>query len=151
MAPGLTDTAGAPVAQASAAAPHQQLKTGPVSKALFPDGLKTTGQHPPIYDLLQPYENFPKEISGPTVWKPEEYVDNPEKWTHRFTEEEIAELSQAADVFIESKVPLTGISKVCRSIYYPLPPLPPALDPVLTSRIESIPPPEIVSLDARIA
>lgn len=113
MAPGLTDSVPAPVAQSAAAAPHQQLKAGPVSKALFPDGLKTTGQHPPIYDQLQPYSNFPKEIPGQTVWKAEDYTNNPEKWTHRFTDEEVAELSQAADDFLASKTPLTGISKVC--------------------------------------
>jgi hypothetical protein len=112
MAPGLTDIAPAPGAQAAAAAPHQQLKARPVSKAIFPDGLKTTGQHPPIYEQLQPYDNLPKEITGRTVWKAEDYTNNPEKWTHRFTDEEIAELSQAADAFIDSKTPLTGISKV---------------------------------------
>jgi hypothetical protein len=113
MAPGLTDSAPAPRASGVAAAnAHQQLKAGPVSKAIFPDGLKTTGQHPPIYEQLQPYENFPKEITGRTVWKAEDYKDNPERWTHRFTDEEIKELSDAADAFLESKIPLTGISKV---------------------------------------
>lgn len=104
MAPGLTESLPTP--------PHQ---LGPIDRNIFPDGLKTTGQHPPLYDQLQPFEKFPKEISGPTVWKAEEYRDNPEKWTHRFTDEEIEELSTAADNFIASKTPLTGISKVCNS------------------------------------
>ena len=34
---------------------------------IFPDGLKTTGQHPPLYDELHPYEKFPKEITGRTL------------------------------------------------------------------------------------
>ena len=91
-------------------APHD-LK-GPISWDLFPDGLKTTGQHPPLYDQLVPFEKFPKEITGPTVWKAEEYREHPEKWTHVFTEAQIEELSKASDAFIASKTPLTGISKV---------------------------------------
>ncbi|KAE8163559.1 hypothetical protein BDV40DRAFT_135065 [Aspergillus tamarii] len=78
---------------------------------IFPDGLKTTGQHAPLYDHIKNFEQFPKEISGPTVWKAEEYRDAPEKWTHRFTPEEIAELSATADQFLANKIPLTGISK----------------------------------------
>lgn len=102
----------APVMFETAATPAHQLKTTPVSRDLFPDGLKTTGQHPPLYDQLKPFSQFPKEITGPTAWKAEEYTDSPEKWTHRFTEEEVVELSDAADAFIASKTPLTGISRV---------------------------------------
>lgn len=105
MAPGVVDTLPTP--------PHQ-LK-GTVDLNLFPDGLKTTGQHPPIYEELKPFEAFPKEITGPTVWTAEEYREHPEKWTHRFTEEELEELSTTADKFIASGTPLTGISKVCFS------------------------------------
>ncbi|GIJ99051.1 hypothetical protein Aspvir_001175 [Aspergillus viridinutans] len=79
--------------------------------SLFPDGLKTTGQHPPLYEHLQPFERFPKEITGPTVWTAAEYRDHPEKWTHRFTPEELDELSGTADEFIRNKIPLTGISQ----------------------------------------
>lgn len=82
-------------------------------RSIFPDGIRTSGQHPPLYDVLKPYEEFPKEIAGPTVWKKEDYVDKPEAWVHRFTKEEIQELSEAADQFIERGIPLTGISKVC--------------------------------------
>ncbi|KAL2855996.1 hypothetical protein BJY01DRAFT_203619 [Aspergillus pseudoustus] len=89
------------------------LTQAPVAVPLdvFPDGLKTTGQHPPIYEALHPFDEFPKQISGPTLWKAEDYRDAPEKWTHRFTEEEVAELSATADAFLASKTPLTGISK----------------------------------------
>lgn len=79
---------------------------------IFPDGIRTSGQHPPIYEQLKPYSAFPKEISGPTVWKREDYIDNPEKWVHPFTDEEVQELSDTADRFIEQGIPLTGISKV---------------------------------------
>ncbi|KKA21199.1 Uncharacterized protein T310_4777 [Rasamsonia emersonii CBS 393.64] len=113
MAPGVVDTLPTP--------PHQ-LK-GTVDLNLFPDGLKTTGQHPPIYEELKPFEAFPKEITGPTVWTAEEYREHPEKWTHRFTEEELEELSTTADKFIASGTPLTGISKS----NFPLPKLGPFL------------------------
>lgn len=83
------------------------------SKKLFPDGIKTSGQFDPNYDLLKPYEEFPKEITGPTVWKAEEYAKSPETWTHYFAEEELKELSDAADAFMASETPLTGITKVC--------------------------------------
>ncbi|KAL4803783.1 hypothetical protein BDV18DRAFT_39399 [Aspergillus unguis] len=90
----------------------------------FPDGLKTTGQHPPLYDELHPFEKFPKSISGRTLWKAEDYRGAPEKWTHRFSAEEIAELSDAADAFLAAKTPLTGISKS----KFPLPKLAAYLD-----------------------
>lgn len=89
----------------------------PLSLDAFPDGLKTTGQHPPLYDALRPFDKFPKSISGPTLWKPEDYKDAPEKWTHRFSAEEIAELSATADAFLAATTPLTGISKV---VFIPL-------------------------------
>lgn len=82
-----------------------------MSKAIFPDGIKTSGQHPPLYDLLKPFEEFPKEITGPTVWETKDYVNNPERWVHRFNDAEVAELGKAADDFIASKTPLTGISQ----------------------------------------
>lgn len=88
----------------------------PVDTKIFPDGLKTSGQHPPLYDQLRPYSDFPKEITGETVWKSEDYQNNPERWVHPFSAEEIAELSEAADKFIEEKLPLTGISQVS---YFP--------------------------------
>ena len=82
------------------------------SKLIFPDGIKTSGQTDPEYDLIKPYEDFPKEITGSTVWKAEDYKDNTEQWTHFFSEEEVEEMSKAADAFIASDTPLTGICKV---------------------------------------
>ncbi|KAJ6086136.1 hypothetical protein N7486_010417 [Penicillium sp. IBT 16267x] len=100
----------APAATASApTAPHNLAKEAPLH--IFPDGLRTTGQHDPLYDHIQPFEKFPKQITGPTVWNPEEYRSKPETWTHQFTADQIEELSNAADAFLASKTPLTGISK----------------------------------------
>lgn len=82
----------------------------PVDKSVFPDGFKSTGQHPPLYDRLYPYSAFPKEIDGPTLWRPEDYSTHPERWVHPFSVDEIEELSQAADDFIAQGLPLTGIN-----------------------------------------
>lgn len=92
-----------------AASPASQTK---VDRAIFPDGLKTSGQQEPVYSLIQPYEKFTKHITGPTVWQAEQYKSHPEKWVHVFTDEEVAEIEDAADRFIELDLPLTGIIKV---------------------------------------
>lgn len=78
----------------------------------IPDGLQTSGQHPPLYADLRPYDDFPKHIEGDTVWATAELQGNPQYWTHQLTEEEIAELSDAADRFAGEDIQLTGISKV---------------------------------------
>lgn len=109
MAP--VSTSPAPVATTSAS----------VNKAVFPDGYKTSGQHPANYSLLQPYDAFPKQITGPTVWAKEHYQNHPERWTHVFSESEIAELSRAADDFLAAGHPLTGMTKE----KFPLPTLAP--------------------------
>ena len=92
----------------------------PVDIKVFPDGIRTSGQHPPIPDAIRPYSEFPKEITGQSVWKAEDYINNPERWVHVLTEDEVTELSATADKFLDEKLPLTGISKVfCHSNYCP--------------------------------
>ncbi|KAF7870058.1 uncharacterized protein EAF02_009248 [Botrytis sinoallii] len=105
MAPSLLNTQ--PIAPHQLSSPSQKT----IDRKVFPDGIKTSGQHPPLYDQLRPYSDFPKEITGETVWKAEDYINNPERWVHVFNEEEIAELSAVADKFIADKIPLTGISQ----------------------------------------
>jgi hypothetical protein len=100
MAPGLVEATGS------------QTLSRPVKLSVFPDGFKTSGQHPPVYSQVRPYADFPKIHTGPTVWKPEDYREHPELWTHRFTADEVAEISHATDQFIQGGAPLTGISKV---------------------------------------
>jgi hypothetical protein len=99
-------------------APHQWSSPAQtvVDRKIFPDGIKTSGQHPPLYDLLRPYSDFPKEIKGETVWEAEGYTNNPERWVHVFNDEEVNELGVAADKFLADKTPLTGISKVSKSM-----------------------------------
>ncbi|KAF2716605.1 Clavaminate synthase-like protein [Polychaeton citri CBS 116435] len=72
---------------------------------------KTSGQLDPQYDLLRPYEAFPYHIDAPTVWKAEDYAHNPERWTHHLNDEEVSELSAAADAFFESGENIVHISK----------------------------------------
>ena len=87
-------------------------KSAPTS--IFPDGIKTSGQHPPLYDQLKSFEEFPSEIGGPTVWNADDYRNSPERWTHHLSEDEVSELGNAADDFKAAGIPLTGISKVFR-------------------------------------
>ncbi|CAF9922510.1 MAG: hypothetical protein ALECFALPRED_002109 [Alectoria fallacina] len=101
MAPGLTATL----------PNHSPTIQKQVPRSIFPDGIKTSGQHPPLTHQLSPYEDFPDEITGATVWDADDYKNNPERWTHWFTEEEVAEMSEAADSFRDAEIPLTGISK----------------------------------------
>lgn len=92
--------------------PSQTFSYNNPSPKVFPDGIKTSGQTNPNYDQVRPYSAFPKEITGPTAWDAVEYANNPERWTHVFSDDEIAEISKAADDFIASDTPLTGITKV---------------------------------------
>ncbi|KAK0720241.1 hypothetical protein B0H67DRAFT_487172 [Lasiosphaeris hirsuta] len=111
MAPGiLVDEPQQQVAE-SVKVPQPRNLNDTASRSIFPDGIRTSGQHNPLYDVLRPYADFPKEITGPTVWQSDEYVNKPERWVHPFTDDEIAELSATADAFIASGTPLTGIGK----------------------------------------
>ncbi|KAJ5667307.1 taurine catabolism dioxygenase TauD [Penicillium longicatenatum] len=83
----------------------------PIDRKLFPDGLRTSGQHPPVPDQLRAFEEFPREISGPTVWTPQEMIDHPEQWIHHWTENELQQLLEAVENFIASGTPLVNISK----------------------------------------
>ncbi|KAK4236174.1 hypothetical protein C8A03DRAFT_45787 [Achaetomium macrosporum] len=105
MAPGLL------VDEAQEHVPHSSKRNEDAPRHIFPDGIRTSGQHPPLYHLLKPYSSFPKEITGPTVWQASDFTTHPERWIHRFTPLEVSELSAAADAFIASGTPLTGISQ----------------------------------------
>ncbi|KAJ5151337.1 uncharacterized protein N7482_010589 [Penicillium canariense] len=97
-----------------------QVMPTSIDLSAFPDGLKTSGQHPPVSSRIRPYSDFPKVHGGPTVWKAEDYRENPDRWTHRLTDEEINELGTVADEYIQKDLPLTGISKQTN---FPLPKL----------------------------
>lgn len=72
----------------------------------------TSGQHEPIPGLLAPYDSFPKVISGPTVWKREDFVNDTSRWQHRWTPELIAELEESYAAFQATGVDLPQINKV---------------------------------------
>lgn len=110
MAPGILATESPAIADTSPRWAKSANDQAP--RSIFPDGIRTSGQHEPVADLLRPYSEFPKRITGPTLWNRDDYVNNPEKWTHAFTDDEVAELGRAADNFIERGIPLTGITKV---------------------------------------
>lgn len=83
-----------------------------VDTAIFPDGIKTSGQLEPIYSQLYPYSAFPKQIptTAPTYWESADYASNPSLWQHPFSDDELTSLSQAADDFIAQNLPITGIN-----------------------------------------
>ena len=91
--------------------PSSKRTNNNAPRNIFPDGIKTSGQHPPLYPLLKSYPDFPVEITGRTVWRAEDYQHSPDKWIHRLTDSEKAELSAAADAFIASVLPLTGMTR----------------------------------------
>ena len=96
----------------NAPSPAHRLHGEPIDySSNFPDDMKPSGQHPPIYEMLQPFSSFPQDITGPTVWRREDYVNDQTKWVHRFSVEEIQELSNAADAFLDAGEPLTSISQ----------------------------------------
>ncbi|WOO78270.1 Taurine hydroxylase-like protein SAT17 [Vanrija pseudolonga] len=71
----------------------------------------TSGQHEPVFSLLEPYDNFPKQITGPTVWTREELLENPSYWKHQWTDELIAEVEEAHAAFEATGKPITAITK----------------------------------------
>jgi hypothetical protein len=150
MAPALTSSA--------PTAPHElskKLVNNDAPRNIFPDGIKTSGQHEPLYDQLRPYSDFPKEITGvrtyhsihlpsthasnadtntsqSTAWSKSEYTNDPERWTHQFSDDEVKEISDAADAFIASSTPLTGIAKE----KFPLPVFSKFLEPLRKELID---------------
>ena len=90
---------------------HIFNETAQVDLSIFPDGVKTSGQHPPLHDEIAPYSSFPEEITGPTFWSPGDYQNHPEHWTHPLNNVEITELSHTADNFMKQEIPLIGITK----------------------------------------
>ncbi|KAL0632026.1 hypothetical protein Q9L58_009115 [Maublancomyces gigas] len=89
-------------------APSIIAKDGLVSSGVR---VKTSGQLEPEYSLLGSYEDFPKRIEGLTVWKAEDYRENPEKWTHVWNNEEVEEIEAATDGFLNAGYNLTDITK----------------------------------------
>ncbi|CBX98286.1 similar to Taurine catabolism dioxygenase TauD [Plenodomus lingam JN3] len=128
MAPALTS--------AAPTAPHelspQTTTTDKAHKSVFPDGIRTSGQHEPIYSQLRPYSDFPTEIIGPTAWTKDDYAPHPSRWTHVFSASEIDEISAAADAFLASDTPLTGITRA----KFPLPQFSTYLQPLRNELID---------------
>jgi hypothetical protein len=97
------------IAETLPEAPHT-FKNHLAPKNAFPDGIRTSGQHEPLWDQLRPYEEFPKEITGRTLWKADDFRNDPDRWVHRFSPAEVEEISKASDDFMKSGIPLTGIT-----------------------------------------
>ncbi|KAL1844815.1 hypothetical protein VTK73DRAFT_1738 [Phialemonium thermophilum] len=86
MAPALVEQ---PVAAHDLHAPREKgpsWTTNPITdnenapRSIFPDGIRTSGQHPPLYDVLRPFADFPEHITGKTVWDAKDFISHPERW-----------------------------------------------------------------------
>jgi len=86
----------------------------------------TAGQLEPLFDQIAPFEDFPEFATGPTVWDAADYRHSPEKWVHRWTDEEIAEIERATDGFRAAGHGITDIKKEL----FPLPNVGPWLETV---------------------
>ncbi|PWZ00049.1 Clavaminate synthase-like protein [Testicularia cyperi] len=73
----------------------------------------TSGQHDIDASQLTPYEELPKQITGPTVWNPSLYTapDSTEQWIHHFTPTQIEQLETAARLYLESGRELSEIER----------------------------------------
>ncbi|EJT47926.1 hypothetical protein A1Q1_03161 [Trichosporon asahii var. asahii CBS 2479] len=91
-------------------APHLQ-SAGPSTKTSRVTGeILTSGQHEPNHDDIIPYAQFPKEVTGRTVWTKDDFADT-SIWKHRWTPEQIQELEEAYDRFAETGLPLTAVNR----------------------------------------
>jgi hypothetical protein len=72
----------------------------------------SSGQTEPILELLRPYSAFPKTITGPTVWKREDFINDTSLWKHTWTAEHIKELEAAYEAFLSSGLELPEINQV---------------------------------------
>ena len=72
----------------------------------------TAGQLEPLPELIAPYEEFPRKITGPTVWLADEFREKPDLWQRTWTPDLIAQLERAFDAFKASGKTLPEINKV---------------------------------------
>lgn len=68
-------------------------------------------QHGQLPETVQPYENYPKYLSGPKVWHRDDYQNNPGRWIHDWTSSEIRQIETAVRAFQSTGLALTAISK----------------------------------------
>ncbi len=80
-------------------------------RSVFPDGIRTSGQHLLLRGVEGHIQSSPGRSPGRPCGRREDYVNNPERWVHVLTEDEVQELGDVSDAFIASGIPLTGISK----------------------------------------
>lgn len=72
----------------------------------------TSGMLEPDHSLVQPYANFPKEITGKTVWKREDFINDESLWKRFWTPENIASLEKSYDEWAAKGLTLPQIDRV---------------------------------------
>ncbi|KIW47553.1 uncharacterized protein PV06_00243 [Exophiala oligosperma] len=71
----------------------------------------SSGQREPIYELLTPFQDLPREITGRTVWKKEELQKNPDRWIRHFSSNEVKQIEQAIQGVEEGKLLLAEVNR----------------------------------------
>lgn len=72
--------------------------------------------HIPI--SVEPYEAFPQEVTGPTLWTADDYRSESAKpkWVRWWSADEISQIEAASKLWKESGRPLTEIEQVSCSL-----------------------------------
>lgn len=62
-------------------------------------------------ETVLPYDQYPKRVQGPKLWRRDDYQTNPERWIHDWTSTEIQQIETAAKAYQQTGLPLTAITK----------------------------------------
>lgn len=68
-------------------------------------------QHDQLPETVQPYENYPKYLDGPKLWRRDDYQSSPESWIRHWTEDELQQIETAVFNLEKTGLPLTAITK----------------------------------------
>lgn len=68
-------------------------------------------QHDQLKETITPYESYPKEVTGARLWTRDDYQNNPGRWVHDWTEDELSQIEVATDNFAKTGLQLTAITK----------------------------------------
>jgi hypothetical protein len=72
----------------------------------------TQGMLEPLHELVQPYSAFPKQITGKTVWKREDFINDESLWKRQWSPEHVASLEAAYDAWAAKNLSLPEIDRV---------------------------------------
>ncbi|CAK9786290.1 Clavaminate synthase-like protein [Cutaneotrichosporon oleaginosum] len=71
----------------------------------------TQGMLEPLHELVQPYSAFPKKITGKTVWRREDFLNDETLWKRFWTPENVASLEASYDAWAAKGLSLPEIDR----------------------------------------